>query len=200
MNRAESPRLTGEEKRALLRIARDTLAARLQGREGADLNDYPLTPALRDQRGAFVTLHDGRGRLRGCIGSIQTVRSLAETVRENAINAGFQDPRFAPLHPDELAGLHIEISALFPGESPGSPFFRVKTPEEIVIGRDGLYLEHAATGQGGLLLPQVPVEQGWDVAAFLEHLCMKAGLPPGSWKSPACRLHRFGAEVFSEDA
>lgn len=200
MSGVESPRLTEGEKLTLLRIARDTLAARLDGREPAALDTYPLSPALRDQRGAFVTLHDARGGLRGCIGSIQTKKSLAETVRANAVNAGFKDPRFAPLRPAELAGLHIEISALFPSETPGSPFFRVTTPEEIVIGRDGLYLEHTVSGQGGLLLPQVPVEQGWDVASFLEHLCMKAGLPPGSWRSPACRLWRFGAEVFSEDA
>lgn len=199
MNSGESPRLTGEEKRTLLRIARESLEARLAGRDTQVLNGYPLTPALRDRRGAFVTLHDTRGRLRGCIGSLQTARSLAETVRNNAVNAGFHDPRFTPLRPDELAGLRIEISALFPGESPGSPFFRVNTPEEIVIGRDGLYLEHAATGQGGVLLPQVPVEQGWDTASFLEHLCLKAGLPPGSWKSAPCSLFRFGAEIFSED-
>lgn len=199
MSGTESPRLTGAEKLILLRIARDTLTARLQGREAGDLERYPLTPALRDRRGAFVTLHDARGGLRGCIGSIQTNKSLAETVRANAVNAGFNDPRFAPLRPAELEGLHIEISALFPGETAGSPFFRVNNPEEIVIGRDGLYLEHAVSGQGGLLLPQVPVEQGWDAASFLEHLCMKAGLPSGSWKSPACRLWRFGAEVFSEE-
>ena len=70
--------------------------------------------------------------------------------------------------------------------------------DEVLVGRDGLYLEHMGGMASGILLPQVPLEYGWDVHAFLDALCRKAGVPRGAWKRPDFQLSRFSAEVFSE--
>ncbi|HNY85604.1 MAG TPA: AmmeMemoRadiSam system protein A [Candidatus Hydrogenedentes bacterium] len=192
-----APPLTDGEKRVLLQIARDAIAASLQGRT-LPLGGYPSTEALASRRCAFVTLHDAACGLRGCIGTLEARASLSETVRDHAVHAACHDPRFPAVTPDELDTLSVEISALAPGEIPGTPFIPVAGLEEIVVGRDGLYLTHPPSGRGGVLLPQVPVEQGWDLAAFLLGLCRKSGLPPRAWEDPACRLFRFSAEVFGE--
>ena len=198
LNISESPDLTGEERALLLRIAGQSLAHFAQSRTTLPLEGFDLSPALRAPRGAFVTLHR-EGELRGCIGYIQAVGMLAETVRDNAVNAGFRDPRFDSVTLDEIPSLSIEVSALRAGETPGSPFIRVRDISEVVIGRDGLYLEHTGGMTSGLLLPQVPLEYGWDLGTFLDALCRKAGAPQGAWKRPDFRLSRFSAEVFGEN-
>jgi uncharacterized protein (TIGR00296 family) len=123
---------------------------------------------------------------------------IAQTVAENAVNAGFNDPRFPPVKHAEVQDIDIEISVLLPGEEEGSPFIKVKDVSEILIGRDGLYLEHSGARGAGLLLPQVPEEQGWDLEAYLKGICMKAGAPDGAWRAPTSRLYRFRAQVFGE--
>lgn len=191
------PPLTEEEKRTLLQIARDAIAAFLAG-HALSLGDYRVTQALAERRCAFVTLHDAEGGLRGCIGTLEARTSLAETVRDHAVHAACHDPRFSAVTLEELDSLSVEISALAPGEIPGTPFLPVASLDEIVVGRDGLYLTHKPSGRGGVLLPQVPVEQGWNLHAFLEGLCRKAELPSRAWEDPSCRLYRFSAEVFGE--
>ncbi len=188
--------LSEAETRTLLRIARDSLEGYVREGRRVDVEDYPLTAPLREPHGAFVTLRS-HGALRGCIGYTKSLESLALAVRDNAINAATRDPRFEPVKVEELPGVSIEISALCPGEEPGSPFIQVNHVSEIVIGRDGLYLD-CATGRGGLLLPQVPVEQQWDLDQYLEGICRKAGVPEGAWRDPGNRLYRFSAQVFSE--
>jgi AmmeMemoRadiSam system protein A len=188
--------LTPDEEELLLKIARDALTARLHEGRSLDLSAYVLTPTLKEKHGAFVTLRHGE-ELRGCIGYTASLAPLAETVRDNAVNAATRDPRFRPVAPEEVDALTIEISALTPGDLEGTPFKAVSRPSEIVIGRDGLYIERPPD-RGGLLLPQVAVEQHWDVEAFLKGVCMKAGYPPGVWKLPEFRLYRFSAQVFSE--
>jgi len=197
MSKVPERYLSTEEEHLLLRIARESLETYVNSGETIALDTYPLTPRLHERHGAFVTLR-AQGELRGCIGYTKNLESLAEAVRDNAINAGARDPRFAPVRPEELAHLHIEVSALCPGDTPDSPFIEVNDISEIVIGRDGLYLDHAGTRGGGLLLPQVPVEQGWDMPQFLSGLCLKAGAPDGAWKEPGTTLYRFSAQVFSE--
>ena len=186
---------TGEQ--VLLRIAHDSLKKYAREAARVDIEDYSLTPLLRQKCGAFVTLHK-QGHLRGCIGYTKSVVSIAQTVAENAVNAGFSDPRFPPVQEDELPDIQIEISVLLPGEEEGSPFIKVDEISEIKIGRDGLYLEHAGARGAGLLLPQVPEEQGWDLDAYLRGICMKAGAPDGAWRDPSSRLYRFRAQVFDE--
>ena len=188
--------LIPEEERLLLRIARDTLEACVCRDESTDLNDYPLTETLKEKHGVFVTLRN-KGELRGCIGYIGNHEPLAQAVRDNTINAAQRDNRFPPVTLDEVDEIAIEISALTPGESPETPFKKVTDIREITIGRDGLYIEQPPC-RGGVLLPQVATEQGWDVPQFLSAVCLKAGYPDGAWKEPGTLLYRFSAQVFSE--
>ncbi len=197
MKTSDEKLLSTGEQQVLLRIAHDSLKKYAREAARVDIEDYSLTPLLRQKCGAFVTLHK-QGHLRGCIGYTKSVVSIAQTVAENAVNAGFSDPRFPPVQEDELPDIQIEISVLLPGEEEGSPFIKVDEISEIKIGRDGLYLEHAGARGAGLLLPQVPEEQGWDLDAYLRGICMKAGAPDGAWRDPSSRLYRFRAQVFDE--
>jgi AmmeMemoRadiSam system protein A len=188
--------LTRDEEQRLLRIARDALERWVLDGTQLDLQDYPLTPTLREKHGAFVTLrlHD---QLRGCIGHTVNREPLAFSVRDNAINAATRDPRFPPLAAEEALEVQIEVSALTPGDTPDTPFKRVRDLGEITIGRDGLYIERLDQ-RGGLLLPQVASEQGWDVDQFLTAVCVKAGYPDGAWAEKDTLLYRFSAQVFAE--
>jgi hypothetical protein len=170
----------------MLDLARSAIAAHLDRRT-------PVAPALEgrlaDIAGAFVSLH-AAGDLRGCIGHIEADEPLGVVVPRCAVAACSADPRFPPVVAAELAALDIELSLLGPLE-------HVNAIDEIRVGRDGLVVESG--WRRGLLLPQVATEWKWDLAAFLEHACRKAGLPPDAWKRGAT-LWRFEAEVFSEAA
>jgi AmmeMemoRadiSam system protein A len=196
MNGHSEHYLTGDEEKTLLRIARASLEAYVRENRDIDLDEFPLTAALLERHGAFVTLRN-HGGLRGCIGYTTNSTPLAEAVSENAVNAAARDPRFTPITPEELPDITIEISALTPGETPETPFKRVSEISEIVLGRDGLYIERPPR-RGGLLLPQVPIEQGWDLGQFLTGLCRKAGYPDGAWKDKGTLLYRFSAQVFTD--
>jgi AmmeMemoRadiSam system protein A len=115
---------------------------------------------------------------------------LEKTVRNMAEEAAFGDPRFPSLSPEEFPRCSIEISAL----SPMSP---CPNPREVKLGVHGLYLVHR--GRAGVLLPQVPAEQGWDLDEYLDYICVKAGLPAGSYQAPGAELFTFTAVVFGEE-
>jgi uncharacterized protein len=181
--------LSQNQRRQLLTIARDTIAAFLDGGRRLELTPADFDEDLRRPSGAFVSLHTKDGELRGCIGSIYPMAPLFEAVSSSALNAAFSDPRFPSLNKDELANVEIEISVMGPLEP-------VKDASEIEVGRDGLIVSRGR--QAGLLLPQVATDYGWDRETFLRQTCVKAGLPPDSWRSPGCRIERFAAEVFSE--
>jgi AmmeMemoRadiSam system protein A len=189
--------LSREEEKLLLRIARASLGAYVRDHCRVDVNTFHLTDTLREKHGAFVTLRN-RGELRGCIGYTANEMPLAQTVAENAVNAAARDFRFPAVLADELDDITIEVSALTPGDTPETPFKRIAEISEIVIGRDGLYIERPPL-RGGILLPQVPVEQGWGLPEFLSAICRKAGYADGAWKDPGTRLYRFSAQVFSEE-
>jgi hypothetical protein len=145
--------------------------------------------------GAFVTLYTYPERdLRGCIGFPEPVMPLADAIIEAAICAS-NDPRFPSLDRSELGRTVVEVSVLTP---PGK--ISVKNPGEypgrIKIGRDGLIIKKGACS--GLLLPQVPVEYGWDAETYLRHLCEKACLPEGAWKDRGAELFCFRSEIFGE--
>lgn len=148
-----------------------------------------------EPRGVFVTLnrHPG-GELRGCIGYPYPAMPLARAIEESARSA-CHDPRFPDLSPGEAGGVTVEVTILTVPEA-----VRSSGPDDLVgsiaVGRDGLMLELA--GFRGLLLPQVPVEQGWDAREFLEALSMKAGLPRRAWEDPRANVYRFEGEIFSE--
>jgi AmmeMemoRadiSam system protein A len=137
--------------------------------------------------GVFVTVHCD-GELRGCLGTLATEVRVADAVARLAADVSTQDFRFAPLLPAELPRVTIDLSVLTPAEV-------VTDPCTIEIGRDGLIIEHGK--RRGLLLPQVATEQGWDRETFLDHACIKAGLPAAAWRHGAT-IRRFQAEVFAE--
>lgn len=177
--------LGADTKGELLRIAREAIAAAVQGR----LYRSEAAPVEAEQpAGAFVSVHHC-GELRGCIGQIEARQPLAAAVAQCAASAATRDPRFRPLTMHELQeDTEIEISVL-------TPMQRVGSPEEIEVGRDGLLIEQGP--RTGLLLPQVATEWGWDRDTFLAQTCRKAGLPLDAWKHGA-EIYKFQAEVFSE--
>jgi hypothetical protein len=185
---AEAPfSLTRQEKSELMRIARQSVETSVRDRK-----DYeppaPSSAALNQERGAFVTLNE-RGSLRGCIGYVAPMKPLYITVRDVAKFAALQDRRFRPVAASELSSLEYEISVL-------SPMRRVMDNKEIAIGQHGLLIRKG--GYEGLLLPQVPVEEKWDLPEFLREVSLKAGLPQRAWQDPEADLFRFTALVFGE--
>jgi len=178
--------LSDEQKRRLIEVARQSLHAAVAGGPPPDLRTDD--PELLEPRGAFVTLKRG-GQLRGCIGYVEPRVPLIEAVADNARSAALHDPRFTPVAADELPDIELDISAL-------TPLQPVQDVEEIEVGRHGLMISCGPSR--GLLLPQVPVEWGWDREEFLAHTCLKAGLPPDAWRQQDTELLCFEAEVFSE--
>ena len=143
-----------------------------------------------EHEGAFVTIHKNKA-LRGCIGNIVTDKPLYQTVRDMAIAAATQDPRFKPLTKEELSDIEVEISVLSKPE-------RIKSIDEIQMGVHGVIV-HQGPLHHGIFLPQVATETGWSKEEFLSQLCaQKAGLPPDAWKDPRTVIEIFSAQVFSE--
>ena len=130
-----------------------------------------------------------QGALRGCIGRTDSTDRLIDVIREMARAAALRDPRFRPVRPDEVNGLHIEISVLGPLDPCRA--------EDVVVGRDGLVVE--GFGRRGLLLPEVATDQGWDRQAFIAGTCRKAGLPPDALDHGA-RLQSFQTEHFEDES
>jgi AmmeMemoRadiSam system protein A len=178
--------LTSAEQGYLLATARRAIYEPL----GLDFEAPPelATETLATPCGAFVTLHL-LGRLRGCIGHITAAAPLVETVAQVAASSAFEDPRFPPVTAGEAPRLSIEISAL-------SPFRVVLDATEVTVGEHGVLLRRGH--RSGLLLPQVATEQGWDREQFLDHTCIKAGLPVGAWREPGTTIEVFSAFVFGE--
>lgn len=175
--------LSGGEKKELLRLARAAVEAAV--RSDALPAVEAAGPNLTAARGAFVTLKK-RGVLRGCIGFAEPVLPLAQAVLQAAVAAACEDPRFPRVAARELDELEYEISVLTPAR-------RVYDPEQVRVGKHGLII--ARGGRRGLLLPQVPVEQGWDRDRFLGQACLKAGLPETAWREGA-EVYVFEAIVF----
>jgi uncharacterized protein len=173
-----------EERKLLLQFAHEAIVSRLEGKQA-----LPFTPSahLAELRGVFTTLYLGKA-LRGCVGYPAAVMPLYRAVIETAQAAAFEDPRFCPVEIEEAREIRISISVL----SPLTPI----SPEEIEVGRHGLVI--SAGARRGLLLPQVPVEHGWDRITFLEQTCCKAGLSANAW-SLGSKIEAFTAEVFADD-
>jgi AmmeMemoRadiSam system protein A len=179
------PALDDEARGFLLRLARQAIEAALRGQSAAPTGALPA--ALSQPGAAFVSLHVA-GELRGCIGLLHPLDSLAATVAHCARAAALEDPRFAPLAESDMERARIEISVL------GAP--RDLEPGSLPrIGEDGLVISQG--GRQGLLLPQVATEHGWSVERFLAEACRKAGLPPDAWRRGA-RVQVFSALIVSE--
>ncbi len=178
--------LNQEQRRTLLRVAREAVGAAVHGKS---YQPEVADPELQRPGAAFVTLKK-HGELRGCIGTIEAREPLVVNVAHMACASATEDYRFPPVQPAEAPELTIQISVMSPPE-------RVADVNTIEIGVHGCIIEQG--GNRGLLLPQVPVEWGWDREEFLDHTCMKAGLPRGSWRTGECKLFTFAAEVFGEE-
>jgi AmmeMemoRadiSam system protein A len=173
-----------EERRVLLNLAHRSIETALAEQA---LDTTAPTEHLAEPRGAFTTLHL-LGNLRGCIGYVLPTGSLYQTVAETARAAAFDDPRFRPVTEDETPHLRVEISVL----SVPQPIH----PDQIEVGKHGLIV--SAGARRGLLLPQVPLEWGWDRETFLGQTCVKAGLSPDAWQRGA-QIQAFTAEIFGEE-
>jgi AmmeMemoRadiSam system protein A len=177
--------LTRDQEKSLLRLARLAITLYLQEGTSPAMETDDVT--FKQKRGAFVTLKV-KGQLRGCIGYPIPHKPLFETIIDVAISAATKDFRFPPLEQEELNDTKIEISVL-------SLPKLIKDISEIEVGKHGIII---TKGQNrGLLLPQVPVEWGWDRETFLKHGCLKAGIEEDAWKK-AAQIEIFSAQVFSE--
>jgi AmmeMemoRadiSam system protein A len=174
----------------LLTLARNAITAEFGGASLATVDD----PELHKKGATFVTLSQ-QGNLRGCIGSLEAWRALAEDVAQNARSAAFRDPRFTPLTVDELNVTRVEVSLLTPAEamtftSEDDALAQLRSQIDGVIFSAG---RHRST-----FLPQV-WEQLPDPATFMAHLKQKAGLPASYW-GPDVRLERYGVKKWKESA
>ncbi|MBN2039840.1 MAG: AmmeMemoRadiSam system protein A [Spirochaetes bacterium] len=181
--------LNKDQKLKLLKLARKTIYENLSKNkfDGPSMDEFTDT-IYKTKCGAFVTIHIN-GSLRGCIGYIEGIKTIPETVIDMSKASAFRDPRFTSLTMSEYENIDIEISVL-------SPIEEVKKISEIVVGRDGLII--SGRGRSGLLLPQVATENNWNLTQFLEHTCYKAGLPSDAWKQEDTKIEKFSAQVFGE--
>jgi uncharacterized protein (TIGR00296 family) len=186
---------TLEQGKVSVHLAREAVEAYLEG--GASVTkDLPPGP-FSELRGVFVTLNaaaSGPNKLRGCIGFPYPVKRLGEAIREAAVAAATEDPRFPPVTPDELGSILVEVSVLTPPQDFVGP--RQELPSKVRIGKDGLIASRGFLS--GLLLPQVATEFGMDQMEFLSQTCLKAGLPPDAWLDEETKVQAFQAEVFTE--
>ncbi len=174
-----------KERKELLILARRSISYFLENGDKPPVSEIPVKFSMK--RGAFVTLHK-EGELRGCIGYPLPVSPLYNTIVDNAVSAAFEDPRFPALNFNELDLIDIEISILTVPE-------KVDNYKNVRIGTDGMII--SKHGHRGLFLPQVPVEQGWNLEQYISYGCMKAGLSDKEWKD-GVGIEVFQAEVFGE--
>jgi AmmeMemoRadiSam system protein A len=170
-----APEYDPDERKILLQIAHESI-----------LSFSPPSPHLAEPRGVFTTLYSDQ-KLRGCVGYPTAILPLYRAVAETARAAANDDPRFPAVSLSEARQLQISISVL-------SPLHTV-LPDQIEIGIHGLVISQGT--RRGLLLPQVPLEHGWDREVFLEQTCMKAGLASDAWRGGA-HIEAFTAEVFAD--
>ncbi len=190
---ADTDRLTEEEGRYLLSVARKNIELDLFNQKGQSLTEANVSSKFSEKRGTFVTLTI-KGNLRGCIGHITPQESLIEGIRVNSLNAAFRDPRFSPLSKKEWQKVKIEISILtdpkpLPFTGTDDLLNKLRPDVDGVILKKGFY---QAT-----FLPQV-WEQLPDKKEFLTHLCMKANLDGDAWKKERLEVSTYQVQAFEE--
>lgn len=177
--------LTGLEQKELLKIARETIIEYVTRQKIPPV--VATAPGLNLHSGCFVTIKQ-KGELRGCIGNFVSEQPLYQLVQEMAVSAATRDPRFYPMKNDDLADFALDISVL-------SPLEKITSVEEIHVGIHGIYIVKG--NYHGVLLPQVATEYHWNRDQFLQHTCVKAGLPKDAWQGE-CDIYIFSAQVFGE--
>jgi len=191
---SETDKLTEEEGRQLVAVARETIHKALFNPQDKSEPEAAGSPKFQERRGTFVTL-TLNGALRGCIGHIIPQESLIEGVRINAINAAFRDPRFRPLGQNEFEKIKVEVSILtepkpLPYTDANDLLAKLRPGTDGVIVRKG---PHQAT-----FLPQV-WEQLPNKKDFLTHLCLKAGLDRDAWAREKLEVHVYQVQAFEEE-
>ena len=180
--------LLNDDKKFLLKVARDTLNIFFQTQKFPDFET--TSKAVLEKRPAFVTLRKKiTNELRGCRGETTARRPLMDSVQRMVVASAIDDPRFDPVTLKEIKDLHIEINALTP--------MHLVSADEVVVGKHGLMI--VKDFYAGLLLPSVPLQYNWDKNTFLDQLCIKAGLPKGTWKTHKIDLYAFESEEWGED-
>jgi AmmeMemoRadiSam system protein A len=185
--------LTDDEKKTLLRMAREAMEHGVRGEKVPPLQKESLTPPLLEQGASFVTL-TVRGQLRGCIGALEAYQPLAEDVREHAVAAALEDPRFPPVTQDELNGINIEVSRLT------RPVALEYTDAQDLLSKlrpnvDGVILKDGY--RRATFLPQV-WEKIPDRAEFLDNLCYKMGARDDLWRIKHIEVLVYQVEEFHE--
>ncbi len=179
-----------DQQQTLLALAETAIRHAMEHGTLLQINPEDFDEALLQPAASFVTLKK-RGQLRGCIGSLEAHRSMVEDVVHNADAAAFSDPRFPPLLQDELPGLELDISLLTPAQE-----MQFSSEKDLIAqlqpGIDGLILEEGY--RRGTFLPSV-WEQLPNPEQFLQHLKLKAGLPPNHW-SANIRISRYTTQIF----
>jgi AmmeMemoRadiSam system protein A len=177
--------LSDNDRKNILDLARQAVVEAVSRQRL--LEEIPQIELFQQKCGVFVTLHV-HGKLRGCIGVIESKEPLGQEIVRCAASAALDDPRFHPMEPDELPALDIEVSLL-------SPLRRIR-PEQIEIGRHGLLVQQGV--RRGLLLPQVAVEHKLSSEDFLMETCHKAGLQMNAWKAPDTIIYGFTCEIVEQ--
>lgn len=187
--------LTKEEQKKLLSIARNSIESYLKKGTVPERGLSPFSEngdrlLFHQKCGAFVTLHTKDGKLRGCIGHMESKEPLYKTIKDIAVSSAIADSRFSPLTLNELNDIIIEISVL-------SPLKKVSSIDEIELGKHGVLVKRGFNS--GVFLPQVATETGWNLEEFLNNLCShKAGFSEDAWKDKKTELYVFTAQIFSE--
>jgi uncharacterized protein (TIGR00296 family) len=182
-----------EDGKLAVKIARAVVESHVKKEK---LPEFDVPKIFKQKSGVFVTLTTHpEDELRGCIGYPEPIMPLIDAIKDSAISASSRDPRFPAVRPNELKRIKVEVSLLTPPVE-----ICVEKPRKFVecvkVGEDGLIVQRSWAR--GLLLPQVPIEWGWDTEEFLCQTCIKAGLTPDSWLQEGTKLFKFQAEVFSE--
>ncbi|MCC7130872.1 MAG: AmmeMemoRadiSam system protein A [Anaerolineae bacterium] len=186
-------KLTPDERRFLLELARAAIEAHLSGKPAPELKRAELAENLLQPGATFVTITLG-GELRGCVGTLEAYQPLAEDVIEHAVAAAAADFRFPPLRLEELGRVKIEISRLTPPAD-----LEYATPQDLLRRLrpqvDGVTIFDG--NRRATFLPQV-WEKLPDPAEFLDHLCYKMGAAPGLWRARKLRVQTYQVEEFHE--
>jgi hypothetical protein len=183
----------------MLNLEEGTLAVKTARRVIEEYVKNNKTPKVKlpepfeELSGVFVTLKED-GELRGCIGYPYPDLPLSKALVDAAIQAATQDPRFGRVRTSELSRIAVEVTVLSEPEIlKAKPIDR---PGNIKIGRDGIIVEYGL--YRGLLLPQVPIEQGWGPEEYLEYGCTKAGISPDAWVDEKTKIYTFQGQIFQE--
>ncbi|HIJ19919.1 MAG TPA: AmmeMemoRadiSam system protein A [Deltaproteobacteria bacterium] len=187
-------KLTDEQGKYLLSVARKTIQESLSGGKGVEKIEKNLSPIYKEKRGTFVTLTIG-GNLRGCIGHIIAQEILIEGIKINALNAAFRDPRFNPVGKNEWDRVKIEVSILT-DPKPLSYSGAEDLLKKLRPGIDGVILKKGY--RQATFLPQV-WEQLPEKEDFLNHLCLKAGFDGNAWKKGDFEVSTYQVQAFEEE-